>query len=62
MTADLALERTRPWKRINADIEFIPEWLTEFYLMEEQLKYLMYPPSLPKKLNLCPILRRIFKI
>lgn len=34
MRVDLALERTRLWKERN---DWVPEWITEFYLMESQL-------------------------
>lgn len=40
MSVDLALERTRIWKQEN---DYIPEWLTEFYLMENQIKDLIFP-------------------
>ncbi len=34
MSVELALERTRLWKERNHD--FLPEYMTEFYLMEHQ--------------------------
>lgn len=43
LSADLALERTRLWKESNIG-ESLPEWLTEFYLMESQLKLFLPPP------------------
>ena len=37
MTVELALERTRLWKE---NFGYTPERITEFYLMEDQLKLL----------------------
>lgn len=39
MPVYLALERTRLWKELNLNIP-LTEWLTEFYLIEKQLKSL----------------------
>lgn len=39
MSVKLALERTRLWK--ERDINYLPEYITEFYLMEHQRKELM---------------------
>ncbi|MED4170675.1 hypothetical protein [Priestia megaterium] len=41
MRVDLALERTRLWK--EREPNYLPEWITEFYLMEEQIKTLSRP-------------------
>lgn len=38
MSVELALERTRLWKERNK--EYLPEYITEFYLMEHQSKEL----------------------
>lgn len=46
MKVSLALERTQLWKEKNEDI---PEWLTEFYLMEEQLEQLEDPIDISRK-------------
>lgn len=43
MSASLALERTRLWKEKNKE-STLPEWLTEFYLLESQLLLLSRPP------------------
>ncbi|GLO68375.1 MULTISPECIES: hypothetical protein [Oceanobacillus] len=50
MSVNLALERTRLWKENNKNNP-LPEWLTEFYLMESQLHKLI-PPSFDKRVNL----------
>ncbi|ETE90727.1 TPA: hypothetical protein ACR3Z0_004422 [Bacillus thuringiensis] len=44
MSVELALERIELWKINNTGCE-LPEWLTEFYLLEDQLG-LIYPLSL----------------
>ena len=44
MSVELALERIKLWKTNNIGRE-LPEWLTEFYLIEDQLG-LIYPLSL----------------
>lgn len=41
MSVELALERTRLWKERNKN--FLPEYITEFFLMENQRKELKSP-------------------
>ncbi|WP_170959373.1 hypothetical protein [Bacillus thuringiensis] len=50
MSVELALERIKLWKTNHEGYE-PPEWLTEFYLMEEQLD-MLYPLSLWDRLTL----------
>lgn len=44
MSVDLALKRTRLFKKYSQS-DWLPEWLTEFYLLEEQL-FLLKKPNL----------------
>jgi hypothetical protein len=48
MSIEDALERTYLWKK---EYGFLPEWITECYLMEEQVKRLIYPSTNEKILE-----------
>lgn len=48
MTVEDALERTYLWKKEHGSL---PDWLTECYLMEEQVKRLVYPSTNEKTME-----------
>jgi hypothetical protein len=60
MTVSLALERTKLWKNEHGSI---PEWLTEFFLVEKQLE-LLGKPNLNEKIRcrINTISRKYFNI
>ncbi|MGE6753932.1 hypothetical protein ACQKFO_10810 [Rossellomorea sp. NPDC071047] len=48
MTVEDALERTYLWKK---EYGSLPDWITECYLMEEQVKRLVYPSASEKTME-----------
>jgi hypothetical protein len=60
MNVSLAIRRTELWKKENPNTP-LPEWLTEFYLLEDQLLDTFEPSKIRQLLYLCKFFKETLR-